>query len=687
MNACPFCGRPWDQHTTRCEAGVPAVDLRDERGLAGKIISGYRILGGIGKGGMGTVYLALDNLTEGQLDAVKILNRDLVVDRERLRREAVTANRVDHPNVCRIYNYVEAHDPESATPLTLIAMELVRGPTLREVQEERGGVLELSRAALVVKEVAAALTAIHSQDIVHRDIKPTNIIVTRDPGQPERVKIVDFGIAKAVGGGAGQDLTEPGFVAATVHYASPELLRGRPEKRSDVYALGVVLYEILTSHRPFEATNQAELFSMILDPGVTPPSLDQAGPGRGYPRALQGVLDRALERDPEKRFSSAAEFSDAVMGLVPQLAETVSVPLADLPPEVESGGPSVPEAGSGGPSVPEVAKIPAPPSREAFVGNGRFRWKSPAVIWGSVGGALVVCVGLFSLFGGWNLFGGGESPGGAVFSVSPTSAFLTSGDSLKLTASRGEADTEAGSLDVRWASQDPGVARVVASGTVIGGRVGATSVLAILEGDTARVAVQVGPGPPARLTLVPSALRRTPGNAEQLGAGVTEAQGNLILDPGPQWSASVPGVADVDRLGLVRARAAGSAVIRAEIADAWNQVTVEVRGSTVDPRPPPAPDQSCPDPVMEVLDRLEVAMDDPNASRQELRDGALACWNRGEALSDEERAYAAWLMGLNTVNLEGCSQAAILWLDRAVQLEPGSEAYRVARQACGGKPG
>ena len=201
MNACPYCARPWDQHTTRCESGVPQVDLKDDRGLAGKIISGYQILGGIGKGGMGTVYLALDNIAEGQLDAVKILNRDLVVDRERLRREAVTANRVDHPNVCRIYNYVEAYDPDSSTALTLIAMELVRGPTLREIQEERGGVLELGRAALVVKEVGDALTAIHSQDIVHRDIKPTNIIVTKDPGRPERVKIVDFGIAKAVGGG------------------------------------------------------------------------------------------------------------------------------------------------------------------------------------------------------------------------------------------------------------------------------------------------------------------------------------------------------------------------------------------------------------------------------------------------------------------------------------------------------
>jgi len=146
-------------------------------------------------------------ITEGQLDAVKVLNRDWVADRERLRREAVTANRVDHPNVCKIYNYVEAYDTESGNALTLIAMELVRGPTLREIQEESGGTLELSRAALVVREVAAALQAIHSKDIVHRDIKPTNIIVTGGGSEPERVKIVDFGIAKKVGGGEGQDLT------------------------------------------------------------------------------------------------------------------------------------------------------------------------------------------------------------------------------------------------------------------------------------------------------------------------------------------------------------------------------------------------------------------------------------------------------------------------------------------------
>ena len=639
---------------------------------------------------MGTVYLALDNLNDGQLDAVKILNRDLLVDRERLRREAVTANRVDHPNVCRIYNYVEAFDPDSATPLTLIAMELVRGPTLREIQEERGGVLQLGQAALVVKEVADALSAIHSQDIVHRDIKPTNIIVTRDPGQPERVKIVDFGIAKAVGGGAGQDLTEPGFVAATVHYASPELLRGRPEKRSDVYALGVVLYEILTGHRPFEATNQAELFSMILDPGVTPPSLDQARPGMGYPRALQGVVDRALDRDPERRFSSAAEFSGALMGLVPQMAETVRVPLADLPEEVDVQGSAVPQPSRPAPPPPPAPrKAPPPPApKEAPIKPVRALWKSPAVIWGGgVGGVLAVFIVIVLLLGGLDGFGGTPSSGGAGLSVSPTSALLTSGESSRLVAALGGEDTETGSLDVRWSSQDPGVARVDPSGTVLGGRAGATSVLAAFEGDTVRVSVRVEPGPPARLTLVPSSLRLSPGEVEQVSASVTDAQDNLIMDPGLQWSSDSPAVAEVDGSGLVRARTSGTAVIRAEAAGAWNQVSVQVRAANPDPRPPQPPAESCPDPVMDVLDRLEVAMDDSGVSGQELRDGALACWNRGNALTDVERAYAAWLIGLNTVNLEGCSQAAILWLDRAVQLEPGSEAYRVAREACGGKPG
>ncbi len=663
MKACPFCDRPWDLHSTRCEWGVPAVDLDDERGLAGKVISGYRILGGIGKGGMGTVYLAVDNLKEGQLDAVKVLNRDWLVDRERLRREAVTANKVDHPNICRIYNYVEAFDTESSLALTLVAMELVRGPTLREVQEEGGGVLELSRAARVVKEVAEALQAIHAQDIIHRDIKPTNIIVTVGPDGTERVKIVDFGIAKKVGGGEGQDLTEPGLVAATVHYASPEQLRGKPEQRSDIYALGVVLFEILTGQRPYEAPSQAELFTKILDPGVKPPHLHDVRPDLRYPRALQGVVDRALERDPSKRFTSAKEFSSALMDVVPTVAETVRVSMADLPP---------PTLG------PEVMPQPG----RARDGFGLFALPSRVLKAGGLAVAVVLAVVLFLGLGGLDLIR--ASPGVLSLSVDPPSAFLRSGESLTLVASaRDERDRLVERAEVLWFSQDPEVARISSPGLVTGGRVGRAVVLAVLGSDTARTHIEVVPGDPARVELDPPSLTLREGATERLTARVTDIHENWVPEAEVAWSSSVPQVAEVDSMGTVRARSAGTALVVAEAGSARGQLEVAVSGPTVaSPERPDADRLACPDPVMRVLDGIEDAMDSPSASQRRLLETATACWNRGSALSIEERAHAAWLAGFLTQNLEGCSPRAVLWYERAVDLQPQSEAYRVALAGC-----
>jgi serine/threonine protein kinase len=609
LTSCPFCGRPWEQHLTRCPDGVPAVGSTDERGLAGKVISGYGILGRIGEGGMGTVYLATDNITENQLDAVKVLNRDWVADRERLRREAVTANRVVHPNVCKIYNYVEAYDTESGNALTLIAMELVRGPTLREILEESGGTLDLGRAALVVREVAEALTAIHSKEIVHRDIKPTNIIVTGGGSEPERVKIVDFGIAKKVGGGKGQDLTEPGLVAATVHYASPEQLRGSPEQRSDIYALGVVLYELLTGRRPFEASTQGELFSMILDPAVSPPQLHQARPDLEFPRVLQKVLNRALEKDPAHRYSTATEFSDALAGLVPALAETVRIPTTQFAP---SGG----EVGG----KPPPERVPA--------SRGWDIWKSPLGRWGALFGALALSLALFFGFGGFGLFSNTEQS---------TPPAIPGGDQIP-----GGAESTGADLDV-------------------------------------------SSGRPAVVTLTPGALRLGEGETESLSAEVADSEGNPLPGTRLSWSSSEPSVAAVDATGLVRALSLGTAVITAAVGSVQSQAAVDVLGAS--PQPPVVEEprgEVCPDPVVNVLDGLESAMDDPSSSPEALRRTATACWNRGEELGDQERAYAAWLIGLTTVSLEGCSASAVQWLDRAVRLAPGSQAYRVARDGCRG---
>ena len=609
MKSCPYCGRNWEQHLTRCADGVPAVGLTDDRGLAGKVISGYGILGRIGEGGMGTVYLATDNITEGQLDAVKVLNRDWVADRERLRREAVTANRVDHPNVCKIYNYVEAFDTESGKALTLIAMELVRGPTLREILEESGGTLELSRAALVVREVAEALGAIHAKDIVHRDIKPTNIIATGGGSEPERVKVVDFGIAKKVGGGAGQDLTEPGMVAATVHYASPEQLRGSPQRQSDIYALGVVLFELLTGRRPYEASTQAELFSKILDPGVPPPKLAQVRSDLEFPPVLQPVIDRALEKDPAQRYSTATEFSKALAGLVPALAETVRIPATQVAP-------------------PEVGDGRGPPPKTPPTSSTSKLWKSPRARWSALGGVLALSIALFFGFGGFDLFTNlGESAPPAT----------PGGDQTPVGAEGAETD------------------------------------------------IDVSSGRPAVVTLTPGALRIPEGETGLFTPEVLDTGGTPIPDPSLSWNSSEPGIAEVDSNGLVTALVPGTAMITAAAGSVRGQATVEVLRT-----PSPTPEveepraEACPDPVVDVLDGLEAAMDDPASSKEGLRRTATACWDRGEELSDQERAYAAWLIGLTTVSLERCSASAVQWLERAVRLDPGSQAYRVALDGCRG---
>jgi len=615
LESCPFCHRTWDQHSTRCADGVPAVDLNDDQGLSGKVISGYKILGRIGQGGMGTVYLALDNITEGQLDAVKVLNRDWLAERERLRREAVTANRVDHPNVCRIYNYVEAHDSESGKALTLVAMELVRGPTLREIQEERGGTLDPDRAALVVKEVASALQAIHSQKIVHRDIKPTNIIVTTDPDGTERVKIVDFGIAKKVGGGAGQDLTEPGMVAATMHYASPEQLRGKPDERCDIYAL-----------------------------------LAEVQPDKEFPQGLQGVIDRALERDLSKRYSTAREFSDAVMRTVSNLAQTVRVPISEIqaadaikgprpgpakpatPPSPATGpppasheapGPAPPPA-SRQASEPSTARAPAPSRTPASsrVPALTDLWKDPKVKWGGGGVILALSIVLFVGFGGLGFIGGLFS------SPSPPSP----------------------------EGQDPGA--------------------------TGREALA---GIPARIDLFPDSFQLSVGDTVRLDPEVTDALGNLIPEASLTWSSSNPGVVGVDDSGTSVALSSGFGIVTASTGSLATQAMVVVLAA---PAPPPdvgpSPQRLCPDPAFDVLDGLEASMGDPSTSQGRLRDIATACWNREEDLGDAERAYAAWLIGQITYGLEGCRPNATRWFQRAVGLDPGSQAYRVALDGCGG---
>ena len=220
----------------------------------------------------------------------------------RFNREAANAARINHPNVCAIYDFGET--PEG---MIYLAMEFIEGEALSDLLA-REGALELPRAVGILEQAADALQAAHDLGIVHRDLKPDNIMITKSRGQQEVVKVVDFGIAKAMGGEEGQKVTKTGLVVGTPEYMSPEQLSGDVlDGRSDVYSLALVFYRMVTGTLPFQADSAQE--TMIKRLTDDPMPLEQARPNAGFPQQLQAVMDLALQRMPANRYKNALELS------------------------------------------------------------------------------------------------------------------------------------------------------------------------------------------------------------------------------------------------------------------------------------------------------------------------------------------------------------------------------------------
>lgn len=283
----------------------------------------YEIISPLGAGGMGEVYRARDTRLNRTV-AVKVLPPDFSADSGRLQRfeqEARLLSTLNHPNILAIY------DVGHQDGVHYIVSELLEGETLRRRIEQ--GPLAVRKATEYAIQIAQGLAAAHGKGIVHRDLKPENIFLTNDG----RVKILDFGLAKGVQGSALDDATQtvasqPGVVLGTVGYMSPEQVRGKPtDARSDLFSFGTVLYEMVCGQRAFRGDSSVEVMNAILKDD--PPELVTAE--RKVPPALDRIVRRCLEKNPEERFESARDMAFALEGISAASTASGAVPRITTP--------------------------------------------------------------------------------------------------------------------------------------------------------------------------------------------------------------------------------------------------------------------------------------------------------------------------------------------------------------------
>lgn len=372
---CPQCASPYEPTHKFCPAcGFPVHEIGDHSAdpLIGTTLpGGYVILELVGVGGMGRVYRA-EQKALGRTVAVKIIHPHLLGDENasvRFITEARAASRLNHPNSVGVIDFGKSGDQ------LYLVMELLRGRDLARVLYEDGP-LPFRRIVDVLCQVLAALAEAHHLDIIHRDLKPENIVLERMRSGGDFVKVVDFGLAKMKVETAATGITMPGIVCGTPDYMSPEQGRGDLiDGRSDLYAVGVILYQLLTGRLPFEAESPTQVVLMHLSkPPVDPRKL---APERAIPDSLAEVCLRSLEKDPARRYQTAddliAGLRDALAvlkpsGTAPAITESIPCPsCASMVPPGQRfcGGCGAPVGVATAPDVPAMPALPREQARES----------------------------------------------------------------------------------------------------------------------------------------------------------------------------------------------------------------------------------------------------------------------------------------------------------------------------------
>ncbi len=381
----------------------------------GRVLGGrYRLTRELARGGMATVWDAQDPLLSRRV-AVKILHPELAIDdsvRARFRHEAVAAAKLSHPAIVATYDTGD-------DGVAYIVMQLVEGPTLRRMLDQRGP-LPPGESADIAAQVAEALDHAHRNGLVHRDIKPANVLVPPD-GQ---IKVTDFGIAKATGD---EDLTRTGTVVGTARYLAPEQVSGDPvDGRADVYALGLVLYEMLTGTLPF--TGDSEVSTAMARLTRAPDPVRTRRPD--VSPTLDAIVSRCLARDADERFPSAGALLEALeptreppSGSLPAVPRT-SEPVA--PPTEQTVGVDR-TATSAAPPAPAI-RPPTPPSGRSDRGRRWPRVLVALVVFAAIGAAAYAGVRAITDDGGDGSGGGGVSAPAAPVTIVGADDFDPLGD-------------------------------------------------------------------------------------------------------------------------------------------------------------------------------------------------------------------------------------------------------------------
>jgi serine/threonine-protein kinase len=389
MKKCPKCGNEYPDDITLCPADGLALEAT-VHALIGQTLAGkYRIDDLISEGGMGTVYRGT-HILMGKIVAVKVLRPSLAADEKivaRFSREARAASRISHPHALSVTDFGEDENGR-----VFLVMEYLRGKTLKQVIRKEGR-LSLERTVEIMRQISGALQAAHEQNVVHRDLKSENVMLL-DTSGGDFARVLDFGIAKIMEpeGGYDAELTAPNIVIGTPHYMSPEQCAQSTaiDARSDIYSLGIILYEMLVGHVPFSGESSTAI--MLKQMQEAAPSVLDERPE--LPLAVGQVVARALEKAPERRYQQVTDFiRDLTTAASGGVVEAAPLPVGQT--DGSSASPSILKLEDPLDEVtivrkraePEVRRAPITVRTQPVVGSAFNPWK---VLIPSAAGLLVV---------------------------------------------------------------------------------------------------------------------------------------------------------------------------------------------------------------------------------------------------------------------------------------------------------